>query len=234
MALGGTMKHRNTAYLSLSLLLTACGQIEPTTAPEAKFASAAAEVDLPEFEPNWSHASASPMGNVPVWTGVRNTESWTATVHKTVAARIEELEKAQDKEEFCPGYSKAGAMEKEACWVRLVSAMVQFESRFKPDTVFLEPDGNKSIGLLSLSPGECANAPSEAELKVPEKNLSCGTALMAKLIARQGYINGPKGQRGAAAYWSVLREPYRAHGYELGKQDEIIELTKEYKTKLAR
>lgn len=224
-------------YGTLALLLCACGQ-EPEQAAEPKFVSAANQVDLPSFDPSWvsaewTNAAATPMDAVPAWSGRSQTQSWTQVLHKAVVANKSKLESASDRNEFCPGYDQANKLQQEACWVRLISAMVQFESSFKPDGVFTEPSGQKSIGLLSLSPGECANAPKAEDLKIAEKNLACGTAKMAALTARHGYIDGPKGQRGAAAYWSVLRKPYKAHGYNLGKQDKIIAITKEYKTKLA-
>lgn len=230
------MKPISFTLASLALILSACGQPEKTgalTGAEEKMAAAAQGDKLPGGSA-WMEAAASPLALVPAWSNVQNTGSWTDTVHQIVKAQLKELEKARDKSVFCPGYDAADQLQREACWVRLVSAIVFFESGFKPGDVFTEPNGAKSVGLMSLSPGECVNAPTVDTLKVPEKNLACGTAKMASLIARHGYIDGPVSQRGAAAYWSVLRKPYVAHGYKLGKKDKIIALSKEYKAKLTQ
>lgn len=180
----------------------------------------------------------SPGLGAPAWGVSPARKPWVSAILSVVHARIGELEKAQDKEVFCPGYSKATPSQKANCWVLIVAAISKFESSFNPDSQFREPDGNYSIGLLALSPGECPNAPSHQSLKAATPNLICGTNKMASLIGRHGYIDGPvEGRRGAAQYWSTLRTPYtrwdptRGRYLNLGKRNLILPLVRNYKGK---
>ncbi len=148
---------------------------------------------------------------------------------------MQELERARDVEVFCPGYGKASANQRASCWLLLVAAITKFESSFKPDTSFREPDGNYSVGLLALSPGECPNAPTMQSLKSAIPNLICGTNKMANLIGRDGFIDGPDPRRGAARYWSTLRAPYkrwdptRNRYLNLGKRNLIVPLVRGFR-----
>jgi hypothetical protein len=226
-------------YLSLLLLLLmACGK-DPAT---EEFSASnplnppQASEDPPQKEPTPPAPPATPTPpNKPrnyaaaPWAHVEGTVRWTDTVLDLIGRLLPKLEMAQDKEIFCPGYKKANATQREHCWLRVVGAVTKFESSFQPHDAFKEPDGNWSVGLLALSPGECPNAPTLESLKNPTKNLACGFAKMANLIARDGWIDGPVGKRGAAAYWSVLRKPYTYQGYKLGKKDLILPITAKYR-----
>lgn len=163
------------------------------------------------------------------WSHIKGTVSWTQAVVSVVRSHFSKLERAKDISLFCPGYHSSSRSSRETCWIRLVSAVSKFESSFNPHSTFREPNGAMSIGLLALSPGECANASSSAALKNPTRNLICGTRKMAELISAHGYIDGPASRRGAAAYWSVLRKPYRHGKYKLGKKDQIIAITRQFK-----
>jgi hypothetical protein len=184
------------------------------------------KVAAPEDKP----ALAKIGAKTALWSRLANTQAWTKAVQEIVHKRFGDFELAKDKETFCPGYTAAATSraQKEACWVRLVSAISFYESSFNPKGGFVEPSGSSSIGLLSLSEGECPNAKTIKELKDPIKNLSCGTNKMADLIKKAKYIDGPVGNRGAAAYWSVLRTPYVVGKYKLGKKTQIALLTKKY------
>ncbi len=156
--------------------------------------------------------------------------SWSQTVRSIVKARFSEFHQASDANFFCPGYSKATREEQENCFVALVAAIAKFECNFRPELSFKEPSGRYSVGLLMLSPGECANAPTKEKLKNPTQNLICGTNKMANLIARDNIISGTKGNFGAAAYWSTLRRPYRSGKYKLGKRDLIQRITRNFRS----
>lgn len=161
------------------------------------------------------------------WAGVPGSQAWTNAVITIVRENFSKLEQAKDKNAFCPGYASATQARKEICWLRVVGAIARYESNYHPRDSFREPNGKYSVGLMALSPGECSNAPTMNSLKDPVKNLICGTRKMAGFIARGGYISGP-GNRGAAAYWSVLRAPYKYRKYRLGKKNLIIAITRQY------
>lgn len=163
------------------------------------------------------------------WSRKAQTFAWTKTVAAIVKARLTTLDRARDVSTFCPGYVVAARPYRELCWLKLVGAVAQFESRFEPANTFREPNGVMSVGLLQLSPNECPNAPTLNDLKDPVRNLACGVDIMANLIGRDGYVDGPASRRGAAAYWSTLREPYTMSGYKLGKKPQIIQMTKTYR-----
>lgn len=172
-------------------------------------------------------------GSAPAWGTSR--AAWTHAVHRVVRARMNDLERARDVELFCPGYSAGTRAQKELCWVFIVAALSKYESAFRPETTFREPDGNYSVGLMALSPKECPNAPTLEALKNPVPNLICGTNRMALLIRLYGNIDGPAERRGASRYWSTLRKPYkywdasRNKHLNLGKRDLIIPLVRSYK-----
>lgn len=161
-----------------------------------------------------------------VWGSSHST--WDNVVIATVREEFGKLNEAKDVEEFCPGYGRASQVQKESCWHRLISALVYKENdAFNPREVFIEPEGAPSVGLMMLSRGECKNALTDEALKNPVENLRCGIKRMAKLIARGGCISC---KQGAAAYWSTLRTPYKAYGYNLGKKAEIVAMTSNYKS----
>lgn len=163
-----------------------------------------------------------------IWTRKSNANFWTDVTLAEIRANRSLMEKATDVEKFCPGYDDVSPRLKQICWLRIIGAMVFFETTLNPTESFLEPDGKVSAGLMQLSPSECSVAHSTELLKNPVLNLSCGIRMMARLIARDGKITGPEGKRGASQYWSVLRAPYESHGYKLGRLEKILPLTREY------
>lgn len=165
-----------------------------------------------------------------MWMRMPHTRPWTQLAMTSIHAKIETLDRARDISLFCPGYTVSTQAYRELCWLRLVSAVVQYESKHNPESTFREPNGAVSVGLFSLSPNECGNAPRIVDLKDPLRNLACGIEIMTGLIGRDGYIDGPAGHRGAAAYWSVLRPPYSAYGYALGRKKEIMAITRSYQS----
>ncbi|MGZ3653711.1 MAG: lytic transglycosylase domain-containing protein [Bdellovibrionota bacterium] len=181
-----------------------------------------APVPAPAPKPN----PTPPLSGGPAtWSNLPSGAAWTAAVASAVTANLASFEKAKDRESFCPGYSSASLAQRKTCWVRLVSAVVEYESAFDPGDMYKESDGVYSVGLMQLSNGECANAETVAELKDPVQNLLCGTKKMADLIARYGYVTTPDNLHGAAAYWSTLRAPYTSNGLHLGKKLEVEKIT---------
>lgn len=162
------------------------------------------------------------------WSAIPGTDTWTAATAAEVASHLQALERAADKDSFCPGYDQAPAERRVTCWVRLISAVARYESGFDPANSYQEASGNYSVGLLQLSTGECDNAETLELLKDPVLNLVCGTRRMAALIARDGYITSPDNVHGAAAYWSVLRAPYTNGSLHLGRRDDVQKITTSY------
>lgn len=171
-----------------------------------------------------------------LWGGsVANSIAWTQTVLTIIRARMSDFEAARDVESFCPDYAGASRAQREVCWLRLIGGVVEFESSFQPsEKPFYEGNGIYSVGLLALSTGECANAPTQEQLMDPVKNLICGVNKMASLIARGRAIYNPE-HDGASAYWSTLRPPHRVYDEDrerwlnLGKRNEIIQRTRLYR-----
>lgn len=186
----------------------------PTPAPAPQSAN---KFDLDDY-----HSAA-------MWSKHAGSKSWTQTAMTVIHGRIQQLDKARDIGTFCPGYVVSAQQYREMCWLRLVTAVAQFESGHNPVSTFREPNGVMSIGLFALSPNECKGAPTATDLKDPLRNIACGLGMMTTLIVRDGYVDGPAGNRGASSYWSVLRMPYTSAGYNLGKKPAIMAMTQAYK-----
>lgn len=213
----------------IMILLTACGQESVDRELLADLAE-----ENPESESDQDHETD--LHRIDLMTLMDSTAvmkqapaEWNEAIIANVRQFKPNLEKARDMALFCPGYDTASDSQRETCWLRLVKAMIRYESTFDPALTFKEPNGDMSVGLLMLSPGECKQAKTAEQLKVPVNNINCGMAKMARLIARDRVIAGTGTKKGAAAYWSVLRKPYKYAKYKLGKQNEIIALTKGYK-----
>jgi hypothetical protein len=172
----------------------------------------------------------APAHGPAAWSDVPGSEAWTAAAVAAVSANLQALERAADKDSFCPGYDTAPAERRVTCWVRLISAIARYESGFDPKNSYQEASGNYSVGLLQLSTGECDNAETLELLQDPVQNLICGTRRMAALIARDGYVTSPDNVHGAAAYWSVLRAPYMNGTLHLGRRDDVMGITASYST----
>lgn len=214
---------RRCLFLLPILILWSCGKAEDTaTGNYLMGAGATPHSPNQPLLPSGPHAAA-------LWNGVRQSSAWTNAVVSVVRARMGQFDLARDVEEFCPGYGSASLNQREACWVRLISAVSKFESGFNPRDTYREDNGRMSIGLLALSSGECPEAKGSAGLKNPIGNLLCGTRIMAELIARDGSIESPAPRRGASAYWSVLRRPYSHNGNRHGRRHQIIQFTQQYR-----
>ena len=223
------MKHAMDCKLLWALTalsVTGCGKAPDDGSSGANQSADAAA--LVSGSASGAGSGTSLSGGPATWSNLAAGASWTDATLTAVAANLPSLEAARDKETYCPGYGSATLAERETCWVRLVSAVVQFESAFDPLNKYKESNGVYSVGLMQLSTGECANAATLALLEDPLKNLQCGTAKLAGLIARDGYITTPDNLHGAAAYWSTLRRPYVSGNLHLGKALEVQKITKQY------
>lgn len=220
----------------LVLLANGCGKGE---SPSAPVGSPATIDDVVDGQDGIDDADKAPLPGpglgAPAWGTAAERRVWANAVMSVVRSRIHDLEKARDKETFCPGYSSANAAQRANCWLLVVAAITKFESGFKPASMFREPDGKYSVGMLAMSPGECPNAPSLRHLQSAVPNLVCGTNKMASLIARYGNIDGPASNRGASRYWSTLRAPYkrwdptRNRYLNLGKRNQILPLVRGFR-----
>lgn len=203
------------ALLLLTTMSLGCGPASEANTGEGKTAS--------------TPPAPGSLHSTTIWSHVLSSGSWTAVALQLIREKMPSLEKARDVAQFCPDYAQATRIQKEVCWLRIIGGIVKFESGFRPGEMYRERNGVYSIGLMSLSPGECSNAPRTADLKDPIRNLICGVNMMSSLIARDGYLDGPKGQRGAGTYWSVIRRPYSVGHARHGRKEQIIQLTKVYR-----
>lgn len=122
---------------------------------------------------------------------------------------------------FCPAYSAADQDKRMAFWVGLISALAKWESNYKPETKFTEPNifdaqGNRVVsrGLLQISiesgRGYGCIIPQAEALHDPVVNLACTVRIMNRLITRDGLIGSTASPwKGAAAYWSPFRKADR-------------------------
>lgn len=229
---------RRGTYALLLMALAACGRAGETNTgtnfvSNSENLSEPAEetfAERPDALPTEAEIQTAVAGNgAALWGHVKGSERWTDTTLSIFRNRQADFEQARDIENFCPDYHRASQGQKEACWLRLVSAVVLFESGFNPRATYREANGRYSIGLFSLSSGECREASSSSALKEPVANLKCGMRMMADLISRDDVIENAPPRRGAAAYWSVLRRPYGHGKRRHGKRERVIDLTKGYR-----
>lgn len=161
---------------------------------------------------------------IPLW---GNRAEWTHAALETIRKNFDNLDKAKDIDNFCPGYRSGTVGEKEACWLSVASAVAKKESDFDPNQSYPEgpPLNYNSVGLFQLSQNpqaqECnkEGARNEQDLKNPILNIRCGIRIMGERIASYGKLAG---KQGAGSYWSVLREP---NEHKNSKLREISQLT---------
>jgi hypothetical protein len=140
-----------------------------------------------------------------------------------------------DIKTFCPKYASLNGTGKKDFWAHLLTSMAKFESRFKAASVYDESqtskklNGVKSTGMLMLSIKSTQASGYQkrgcpikvaTDLKNPRKNLTCGYAIIDHLTNRDGCITCNK-NKGAGAYWSVLRTPYSVTNKSTGKRVSI-------------
>jgi hypothetical protein len=149
-------------------------------------------------------------------------QEWTDHLVKEIKAQGLDKLKASDEKEFCPN-----GMNTEN-WAHLIAAMAKRESSLRPNTEYRENFKNSkgeyiiSTGLLQISlessKGYKCGMNSQADLKDPLKNLSCGVTILARWIKRDGCIacgSHSVGWKGIQRYWSVGR-------YKLDKLKDYV------------
>jgi len=166
-----------------------------------------------------------------VWDHVSGSEAWTQAVLTELSLRRSRLEAGRDIDDFCPGYEKASEYERDTCWLRIVSAMARFESDFHPAATYVESSGRTSVGLLMMDPEHCPAAPTIEKLEDPVANIQCALPRLELLVSRDGVLSGD-GNKGGAAYWSVLRAPYSQGNLFLGRKPHIQLFTRSYRAYL--
>lgn len=215
--------------LTTALALSACGPgidespRESTAAAYEDLDGSLAKARLETVEligPNGDRARAA-------WDGLPRAKGWTEAVLQELETRKATLEVATDIDSFCPRYFNASKFEQDTCWLRIVSGMARYESEFRPSATYVEDWGDTSVGLLMMNPAHCRKAPTTALLKNAISNINCAMPRFSLLVARDKVLSGP-GNTGAAAYWSVMRAPYRYKKLFLGRKPHIQEITRSY------
>ena len=158
-----------------------------------------------------------------VWHGhTSQSMSWTTASIQLIREHWSQLNRANDVNEFCPGYHSASRKQQEICWLRIIGGIVQFESDFKPADKYRESNGVWSVGLMAMSVGQCPGASSMSALQQAIPNLKCGITNFAKWAAEGSSISE---KRGAGRNWSTLRSPYTVYAggkrLSIGKKKQI-------------
>jgi hypothetical protein len=127
-------------------------------------------------------------------------KSWTTPALNAIRYNMNALNRAADKEKYCPGYSSASKELKENCWLRIVSGITAFESANRPGSVGDKwnpaRNGGPAYGLMQIQARNCRGS---GNPQTPDGNLKCGVAMMARLISRDRVISSeeivPPGKR---------------------------------------
>lgn len=127
-----------------------------------------------------------------------------------------------DINSYCKGYSRLSPSQRLNFWGDLLTAISFHESRHNPKLMYKErfkdSSGSQVIsrGLLQLSfessKGYGCPLDQASQLHDPAKNIDCGVRILNRWISQDGVISKDAGLlkkkwRGAARYWSVLRQP---------------------------
>ncbi len=119
---------------------------------------------------------------------------------------------------FCPGYAEAGAADRKAFWVGLLSVVAGLESDWNPKA---SGGGGAYRGLMQISDATAAANGCEggAALYDGRQNLTCAVRIVSAHVERDGALIGGGGQgwQGLARDWMPLRKP--------GVRDDIARWT---------
>jgi hypothetical protein len=240
---GNCMQHSGRYYTTIFVYITIClctfialatpmlARAQDSTQPEQLSASTQDPESASLYNAESTslyNAESTSLYNAAVWPESDETRKWTQAAILEIRKNMARLDQAGDIQDFCPGYHSADQNHREVCWLRIIGAVVKFESGFNANDMFKEANGTYSVGLLALSPHECDAANSLSALKNPVNNLSCGIGIMARLIDGDGKIGGSGDIHGAAAYWSTLR--WSGHGsHHHGYRPQIASIASQYK-----
>lgn len=155
---------------------------------------------------------------------------WSLELLKALSLHKADLD-AGNPEDFVAGYSTISEDRQLKFWAELIIAMAKFESSWKPTAVFHEPPplGVDSIGLLQLSYQDQPIYhlepldPARDSLKDPLINLRCGIKILAHWLVKDKVVASSAGghHRGAARYWSVVREGATHHLREIKQLTKV-------------
>ena len=155
----------------------------------------------------------SPKGNLVLAWGVAHSD-WTDYLSEVLeTSELPDLVPS-DALNFCPRYGVLARTERRDFWAHLLSIMSKYESDFKPETQYQEPEppqgpGTLSVGLLQLSAsdkaygGRCSGIDA-VKLRSPKPNLNCAVTVLSKWVKSDGVIASTS-NKGGGRYWSVLR-----------------------------
>lgn len=216
---------RSVASASSTPASTSTTKQCPTTDPEPVTPTPEPEPPKPEPPKPTPSETVHPL----LWEAARSDgKAWTThtmnVVKNEVASSL--MGGTSDIATFCPRYHTLTNHERANFWGMLVSAMVKYESSFKPtlrykeSTMGTDPVTGQHVyseGLLQLSYQDtqwasycefdwskdkhlAADDPKKTIFD-PYKNLSCGIKILARQVTRRGKI-AVTGSEGA--YWAVL------------------------------
>lgn len=149
--------------------------------------------------------------------------SWSEELIASIRLHKEALDRG-DPEAFAPGYSHLSGQGQIKFWAELTVSISKYESGWDPQAVYHEaPPLTDSIGLMQLSYIDAATYhlerldESARSLEGPLTNLRCAVQILAQLVQADGVLTAGSGKRsrGAARYWSVMREGPNHHLSEI-------------------
>ena len=126
---------------------------------------------------------------------------------------------------YCPNYRALDYRERRGFWVALMSALAEYESNYRPETLYKERFNDAhgspviSRGMLQISI-ESANSygcgiTHPSQLHDVRTNLRCGVRILNRWVGeRDNVISAKHGAqwRGAARYWSPFRDAEKRTG----------------------
>ena len=154
------------------------------------------------------------------WADVKTPILWTSYVAQSLTTHGRELlhSRPQDAELFCPNYGRLSDDQRMAFWVRLISAVMEQESTYRPTRVYHSVRvqfGLFSTGLMMLSlPSAqqsrfgCSMIKGQDDLFDWRKNIDCSLRVMSYYFREDNVIASHSGSRwmGIARYWEPFRD----------------------------
>lgn len=170
-------------------------------------------------------AGKEPRSVLPFWFGypwgdVKTPILWTAYLSESLQTHGKDLlhSRPQDAELFCPNYANLQEEERLAFWIRLISAVMEQESTYRPTRTYHSVRvqyGLFSVGLMMLSlPSAqqsrfgCSMIAGQDDLFDWRKNIDCALRIMSYYFREDQVIAGHSGARwmGIARYWEPFRD----------------------------
>lgn len=159
-------------------------------------------------------------------------KDWNNHLNVAVAREFENLDRASDVDEWCPGYKTLGQDKKVMFWSDLAIWISFYESSWKPSSVAHEPSplDVDSVGLFQMAYKNhmpwCLPDKSNKTLEDPLLSIDCAIPMFGKLIKRDGLLatgDSLKNARGLARYWSTVWPKHKFGGH----REDIQQKTRE-------